>query len=163
MGMAEDANKVDRIVSGSFQGLIKLFDPALVAADKEWKVLSFKSNSWFSDGQASPKDMLQQDQSPEARASLLAALPSCVLEKLAAGVGRTWLKADSFSDPSIRATFARDLSSFTQLSDVLKQSVAALVRASSRRQALAGALSAGMVKSVRYTWSKIKKARKFIV
>ena len=99
---------------------------------------------------------LNLDGSPLAKAPLLAALPATLLSKMATAVGRS-APITSLSDHAVRATLARDLAGFSQCSQLLRQSVAATVRASSLRQALLGTLSAGALKSVQYTWRKCKK------
>ena len=133
--------------AGSYDGLVELHQPAIAAAQNDWKVLD-RSGDFFT-----------HDCSPMARATLLAALPATVLSKLAGAVGRP-APLPSFWDPAMRATMASQIATYSQISPILRRSLASIVRTSSARQALAGALSAGAVKSVRYAWRKIRKSTK---
>jgi Phosphatidate cytidylyltransferase, mitochondrial len=96
--------------------------------------------------------------SPAARAPLLASLPAAVLSKVATSVGREAPLHVLAADPAARAVLARDLAGYSKCSSVLRKSLASTVRVSSLKQAVAGAVSAGAIKSVRYAWRKLNKA-----
>lgn len=149
MGLAEDSRKVERIVTGSYRGLSELYQPALTVAEAEWKILQRESAG---------SEYFTQDMSIAARAPLLAALPASLLSKIATSVGRSAPVHILSSDPAARAVLARDLAGYSKCGAVLRKSLASTVRVSSLRQVVAGAVSAGAVKSVRYAWRKLNKA-----
>lgn len=93
-----------------------------------------------------------QDCSPAARATLFASLPAAVLSRLAATAGMS-VQADS-------AAVGGALAQLPHQQQLLRHALASIVRASSARQAVAGLLSAGVVKSVRYAMQKLRKAWK---
>lgn len=125
---AEDNRKVERIVSGSEERLRKLFQKPLETASAQWGLLSkLGSDSW------------EQNTGIEARKGLMCELPRNVLAKL--GVR-----------PEVVAELPRSRGNY-----MLRKALASIVLRSSVRQAVAGMLSAGVVKSASYSFSKLRK------
>lgn len=97
-----------------------------------------------------------QDCSPAAQASLISSLPPAVLRKLAAGVS---VAPHAPAQPPGLA-IAQAVAQLPQRQLLLRKALASIVASSSRRQALAGVLSAGVWKSMQYTALKVAKAWK---
>jgi hypothetical protein len=165
MGLAEDSAKVHRIVAGSEEGLRALYAAPLRDAQREWRLLERAAGSGG--------DAWARDDSPPAAEALATALPLSVLQRLARLLGlpapagalsaadaqqQQWEAAGGHSGQVAavaRALAAADLRRRQQL---LRQAIHAIVAASSRRQAASGLLTAGLAKSARYGWAKLRKA-----
>jgi hypothetical protein len=93
-----------------------------------------------------------QDCSPSAQAALIVGLPAAVLRKLA-------LASGAGSQPGQSAFgMAEAVAHLPRRQLLLRAALASIVASSSRRQALAGVLTAGVWKSVQYTALKVAKA-----
>ena len=185
MGLAEDSRKVHRIVEGSRAQLEQLYAAPLQAAVEGWGVLqplhggggsSSSSDSSSSSSSSAPgaggwaeREAWVRDDSPAAQASLLAALPSTVLQRLAAAlrlrpqqeqlqqrVGGLVAPPPPAAAQDVAQAWAAGPAAERQR--LLRGAVASIVRASSHRQTAAGLLSGGLAKSVRYALSKVRKA-----
>ena len=184
MGLAEDSRKVHRIVEGSRAQLEQLYAAPLQAAVEGWGVLqplhggggSSSSSDSSSSSSSAPgaggwaeREAWVRDDSPAAQASLLAALPSTVLQRLAAAlrlrpqqeqlqqrVGGLVAPPPPAAAQDVAQAWAAGPAAERQR--LLRGAVASIVRASSHRQTAAGLLSGGLAKSVRYALSKVRKA-----
>ena len=159
MGLAEDSRKVHRIVAGSEAGLRQLYAAPLAAAQRDWRALEptavgVSSNSSGSDDSG---DSWVRNDSPAATAELATGLPAHVLQRLAAplGLAPPGQQEGEKLHAVGRALAAADRHRQQQL---LRHAIHAIVGASSKRQALSGLLTAGVVKSVRYGVAKFRKA-----
>lgn len=155
MGLAEDSRKVHRIVAGSEAGLRQLYSAPLATAQQKWGLLQ---------PAAAGDDAWVCDHSAAAAEQLATALPGHVLERLAAPLGLPVppplsLQPSPHHQEQLaavgRALAARPA---RQRQRVLRGVIHAIVGASSRRQAVSGVLTAGLLKSVRYGWAKLRKA-----
>jgi translocator assembly and maintenance protein 41 len=165
MGLAEDSKKVQRIVSGSEAGLRSLYAPPLATAQQDWRVLQPAAQA--------AGDAWVRDDCPTVTAQLATALPSHVLKRLSAPLGVT-LQAPprglaqqrqgheqfGVQQASSAAAVGAALAAVgpAERQRLLRNAIHAIVGASSRRQAVSGVLTAGLVKSVRYGWAKLNKA-----
>lgn len=148
MGLAEDERKVDRILQGSYERLVAMYEPPLKVAESQWGAVLRRGagGGW-----------IEQSMASDVRSGLIASLPAMVLYKLSGALGRPIPKAALQNDPAARATLAVQVASFSQSSEVLQRSIASIVRASSRRQTFMGLFSAGILKSAMYAWKKVNK------
>jgi len=104
------------------------------------------------------EDRWAQDDSPSSQRHLLASLPRGLLSKLATRLGFAADAAISAAVPLPRQAVAQAALDSGQHRRLLRRAIGATVRASSRRQALAGLFSAGPWRSVQYVWEKVSKA-----
>eukprot|EP01023_Acetabularia_acetabulum_P059413 TRINITY_DN713_c0_g1_i1.p1 TRINITY_DN713_c0_g1~~TRINITY_DN713_c0_g1_i1.p1 ORF type:complete len:459 (+),score=50.62 TRINITY_DN713_c0_g1_i1:86-1462(+) len=148
LGLAEDSNKVARIVEGSQQELVELYTPVMYGEIGTVAKL-----------EQIEKDVWQQDVSEETRTELLARLPQNVLleivEKLKLGV-----KAQQLDDERIRQYVAIEVINSQGWTDQIRKAITNIVRKSSWRAAFTAFLSAGIIKSIVYVWKKLVKAMK---
>jgi len=130
-----------------------MYQAPLRLAEHDWSIL--QQQQQHGSGPQGLSGTLVQDCSPAARATLIASLPAALLSKLAttAGIPLASLQADS-------AAVGGALAQLPHHQQLLRQALASVVRASSGRQAVAGLLSAGVVKSARYAIQKFRKAWK---
>ncbi|KAK9791826.1 hypothetical protein WJX73_002444 [Symbiochloris irregularis] len=142
MGFAEDSRKVQRIVAGSFQGLQRMYIPLMQGF--KGLAVSVKATSM------SP--LWHQDMQPECRLHLLSRLPAGVLRGLGTAQGM------QLPDTLDRMAIAERVIERGREGRAVRSAIARIVRASSRQQALAGLLMAGIPASVRYLWQKMSKA-----
>ncbi len=149
MGLAEDSKKVHRIVSGSEAGLRQLYAAPLATAQHDWRVLQPVG--------AAGGDAWAQDDSPAAAAELAGKLPAHVLERLAGPLGVV-LPPPGQAEQLEAVGWALAALDPHQRQRRLRHAIHAIVGASSKRQAVAGLLTAGLVKSVRYGFAQLKKA-----
>jgi translocator assembly and maintenance protein 41 len=158
MGLAEDSRKVHRIVAGSEAGLRQLYAAPLVAAQRDWRVLDFTSTGASSSSGGGGCDVSWvRDDSPAATAELAAGLPAHVLQRLAAPLG---LPPPGQHEGGKLQAVGRALAAAERQrqQQLLRHAIHAIVGASSKHQALSGLLTAGVVKSVRYGFAKLRKA-----
>ncbi|KAI8469792.1 MAG: mitochondrial matrix Mmp37 [Monoraphidium minutum] len=131
-------------------------------------------------GGAWPRVVVRQDASAEARVAQIAALPACLLQRIAdrAGVRRPWAAAAALAAPlapagaaaawpeselaAAAAGWRRDVARAAVKSGrheaLIHAGLRGIIRASSARQAAVGVLSAGLAKSARYLGAKLAKA-----
>ena len=166
MGLAEDSRKVHRIVEGSEAGLRQLYATPLAVAQQDWRLLQPAA--------AAGGDTWVQDDSPAAAAQLAAALPAHVLERLAAPLRLPPLPPlpaaalpHQLEQQGQQHRHLEQLASlghaFAALdrrrrAKVLRHAIHTIVGNSSKRQAVSGLLMAGLLKSVRYGFAKLRKA-----
>ncbi len=96
-----------------------------------------------------------QDGAPAARCDLVASLPPALLARLAAVASRP-LPAPA--DAAAAAAVASAVTAARAPDVLLRAALAATVRASSRRQAVAGLFTAGLGNAARYVGRKVAKA-----
>jgi translocator assembly and maintenance protein 41 len=156
MGLAEDSRKVHRIVAGSEAGLCQLYAAPLAAAQRDWRVLDPTAAGASSSSSGSDGSWVRDD-SPAATAELAAGLPAHVLQRLAAPLGLP--QPGQHEGEKLKAV-GRALAAAERhrQQQLLRHAIHAIVGASSKRQALSGLLTAGVVKSVRYGFAKLRKA-----
>lgn len=142
MGLAEDGKKVDRIVSGSFQRFSELYRE--VWGHGKGVVRSRHAGS----------GMYVQDLSSSARLGLLSQLPASLLRHMA---HRGQVPGGEAMDPRANAVLLERLHATGQTVPLLRATLASIVGRSSRRQAIAGLLSAGVAKSAQYVFNKVGK------
>lgn len=163
MGLAEDSHKVPRIVSGSLEGLRGLYAPPLAAAQDRWRVLQPAAGAGG--------DAWVCDDSPAAAARLATALPAHVLERLARLLGLPLPSPAALQQQQEGTAGGQQAQEQLQAvgralaaaepqrrQRLLRHAIHAIVGASSRRQAVSGLLTAGLAKSARYGWAKLRKA-----
>lgn len=162
MGLAEDSRKVHRIVEGSEAGLRRLYAAPLDTAQHHWGVLQPAG--------AGSSDAWVADHSPGAATALASGLPAHILERLAVPLGLALpppLPPPEFLDQGLaeghRAQLAAVGAALGALEPrrrarLLRHAIHAVVGASSRRQAVSGLLTAGLLKSARYGVAKLRKA-----
>eukprot|EP00899_Mesostigma_viride_P005991 jgi/Mesvir1/15393/Mv06580-RA.1 len=151
MAIAEDRHKVRRIVHNNLPRFQHTYQaPIDIAATRQWVQRLAPSGQGGS---------LAQDVSPAAREQQLMALPSS-LQRAIMGAMQSHLpghlsggKAGTGTDAAMAA-----LAGVSDRESLVKEGLAALVRASSRRQAVAGLFSAGLRKSIMYAGRKMMKA-----
>ncbi len=104
-------------------------------------------------------ELWQQDTSRERRLQLLAGLPAGLLRELAAlaGRGRPHVQ-DLRGDERLRLEVAHAALQAGRLEELLHVVLGRLVGTSSMKQAVAGALMAGPLRSARYLAAKVSKA-----
>ncbi|KAF8069579.1 TAMM41 [Scenedesmus sp. PABB004] len=165
MGLAEDSRKVQRIVAGSRQHFEHLYLPLLQAPP--WREL----------GVVAGADGVEQGGGRDAQLALLARLPAVLLARVAAKLGPALPDATAAAAAAVAARAAasvaaplpalpdaarRDIAaaalSAPRYQRLLKSGLHAIVAGSSRRQAVAGLLYAGPVRSLRYLGAKLAKA-----
>lgn len=136
--------------------------PALVKSEEDWKIVTRingnqQDASWY-----------EQDVGFDGRAKLFASLPTSLLIKVLHKARETRLadsikKENSLTNSGLGTQSRREagklLSQLPRSQAILRHCIANTVNYSSKRQAVAGILSAGFLKSLRYGWEKIKKAR----
>ncbi|KAK9812951.1 hypothetical protein WJX72_006262 [[Myrmecia] bisecta] len=145
MGIAEDSRKVDRIVEGSLDGFRDLY-----AAPLQGEVAQQAGLARVHD------DAWGQVVGQEARQRVLETLPKGVMLQLASAVSIP-TTADALT-PEVSAKVAEAVIATGRHQQLLSSAVANIVRASSRRQAVAGFLMAGPVRSCAYVWQKLLKS-----
>lgn len=162
MGLAEDSRKVHRIVAGSEAGLRQLYAAPLAAAQHRWGLLQ----------PAGGGDTWACNQSRGAAEQLARGLPAHVLERLAPPLGLPLALHPPDLDlapappgqqlaPELEAVAAALAGQGArQRRRLLRHAIHAIVGASSRRQAVSGLLTAGLLKSARYGLAKLRKAFK---
>eukprot|EP01025_Chloroclados_australasicus_P051437 TRINITY_DN5987_c1_g1_i1.p1 TRINITY_DN5987_c1_g1~~TRINITY_DN5987_c1_g1_i1.p1 ORF type:complete len:449 (+),score=33.33 TRINITY_DN5987_c1_g1_i1:83-1429(+) len=148
LGLAEDSNKVARIVEGSKQELYELYTPILEGdLGSIAKVKRIEEDTW------------QQDISEETRSELLARLPRNVLLQLVHQL-KLGVKVQQFEDNLIRQYVAVEVVHSKGWPDRIRKAITNIVRKSSWRAAFTAFLSAGIIKSIVYVWKKLLKAMK---
>lgn len=159
MGLAEDSRKVHRIVEGSEGGLRQLYTQPLAAAQQRWRLLQPAAKPGG--------DAWACDHSPAAAEQLAAGLPTHLLERLAVPLGLPLAlhPPDASLDPAAApapelAAVGRALAAQAprRRAKLLRHAIRAIVGASSKRQAVSGVLTAGLLKSARYGLAKLRKA-----
>lgn len=184
MGLAEDSKKVHRIVAGSEAGLRQLYAAPLAAAQQRWGLLepaaAAGGDAWVVDhspeaaerlAAALPAHLLERLAPP-----LGVTLPPPLPPPLAAGEG--WRQQDPavpaqqqqqaalpVEQPPLPPGFqaigrALAMQAPRRRQRLLRHAIHAIVGASSKRQAVSGVLTAGLLKSLRYGWAKLQKARR---
>ncbi|XP_071550753.1 phosphatidate cytidylyltransferase, mitochondrial isoform X2 [Panulirus ornatus] len=137
MHVGEDQNKVTNIVQAQTQEFRSLYAPVLKGLE-EYVLLD------------SSKGMGEQDTSPPARLYHLSMLP----KKLQLMLIKEWNKDRRSRDlEDVLRAAAHD----TDSADVIVKGIQDIVKISSLTQSVKGILTAGATKSVRYSWSKLKK------
>ncbi|KAK9842097.1 hypothetical protein WJX81_008323 [Elliptochloris bilobata] len=147
MGLAEDKNKVQRIVAGSAPGLHALYRAHLEQGQEAAAARL----------QRAPGGTWVQDTTVESRQRLVASLPPGVLERLAAALELPLGGGGGGSCSGNRAV-AEAVVLSGQHKQLLQAAIGGIVRGSSRRQAVAGFLMAGGARSAAYVWKKVVKA-----
>eukprot|EP00775_Hariotina_reticulata_P006454 gene6454-6683_t len=156
MGLAEDSKKVERIVAGSYKHFQQLYMPLLQG--KPYQDL----------GVIAGPDGLQQQDSLEYRVLLARmavklgpALKSPVASAAAAVLGRASASV-SAQLPQLCESSRQDIAALALRSPkfkrLIKSGLRTIVGNSSRRQAVAGLLYAGPIKSLQYLGRKLAKA-----
>jgi len=140
LGLAEDAGKVQRIAVGSAAHLRRLYRGAAQRA-AAWRAAPASSGAAWT-----------QNSDEASRAELVTRLPPGLLRRLGAAAG---LRAAAAAPAE---AVARAVAAAGAHEAQLRAALSATVRASSRRQALAGLLSAGLGSAARYVGAKMRKA-----
>lgn len=154
MGIAEDPKKVDRIVSGSSQGLMEMYSSVLERKKKEGLV-DIHTQEAKDASHSGSNVLIYRNSTRESIATLLGGLPIHVLQKIAKYAGI----ADFQSRAGMHQQIGHDIvQKAPGYSELVRRAVSSIVRSSSHRQAMVGLLSAGVVKSIRYAWAKLRKA-----
>ncbi|XP_064121600.1 phosphatidate cytidylyltransferase, mitochondrial-like isoform X1 [Macrobrachium nipponense] len=137
MLVGEDQNKVYNIVRAQTQEFRKLYSPILSELDEYVIVDHFKG-------------MGEQDTSPPARLYHLSMLP----KKLQLMIIKEWNRDGRSRDlEDVLRAAAHDPDS----ADVIVKGIQDIVQKSSLTQSIKGIITAGVIKSVRYSFSKLKK------
>ncbi|XP_045132824.1 phosphatidate cytidylyltransferase, mitochondrial-like isoform X1 [Portunus trituberculatus] len=137
MYVGEDQNKVRNIVVAQIQEFRTLYMPVLKELE-EYVILD------------TLRGMGEQDTSPPARLYHLSMLP----KRLQLMLIREWNKDGRSRDlEDVLRAAAHD----TDVEDVIHKGIQDIVKISSLTQSIKGILTAGATKSVRYSWSKVKK------
>lgn len=137
MYVGEDQNKVKNIVGAQIQEFRTLYAPVLKELE-EYAILD------------TLRGMGEQDTSPPARLYHLSMLP----KRLQLMLIREWNKDGRSRDlEDVLRAAAHD----TDVEDVIHKGIQDIVKISSLTQSIKGILTAGAIKSIRYSWSKVKK------
>jgi len=153
LGFAEDSKKVQRIVKGSHAHLCNLYHDAIhTALEDNIMTLIGPSQSVVSS-----RSVFRNTQSFEDKATLYAALPRHVLDKIVSQKRGNPLPR---SVRNQRDELGEYLASSMYGTLALQRALASIVRRSSFRQACLGALSAGPMRSIKYVSAKIAKFMK---
>ncbi|XP_047474281.1 phosphatidate cytidylyltransferase, mitochondrial-like isoform X2 [Penaeus chinensis] len=137
MQVGEDQNKVRNIVRAQTQEFRTLYTPILNDLSEYALVDRFKG-------------MGEQDTSPPARLHHLSMLP----KKLQLFLIKEWNKDGRSRDmEDVLRAAAHD----PDVGDVIVKGIQDIVKTSSITQSVKGILTAGGIKSIRYSWAKIKK------
>ncbi|KAK4292612.1 hypothetical protein Pmani_034633 [Petrolisthes manimaculis] len=137
MQVGEDQHKVQNIVRAQVQEFRTLYTPVLKELE-EYVILDRL------------RGMGEQDTSPPARLYHLSMLPKKLQLMLMKEWNRDGRKRDL--EDVLRAA-AHD----TDTDDVIVRGIEDIVKTSSLTQSVKGILTAGVLKSIRYSWSKVKK------
>eukprot|EP00963_Diacronema_lutheri_P007605 scaffold659_cov318-Pavlova_lutheri.AAC.6 len=144
MKFAEDSNKVHNIATGSATELQEMYDAAVQHYASQKMVYNIEKDQW------------SQEVHPDARVALLKRLPPGLLSQLKLIVGReTALDALSKEDALRTAQAVVKKGDATEL---VMKGLARMNCRSSRRQAMAGLLSAGWGGAVAYVARKLRKS-----
>ncbi|KAK9858420.1 hypothetical protein WJX84_004892 [Apatococcus fuscideae] len=147
MGIAEDADKVDRIVAGSFSSFEALYGRRMIqgrVAESAQLARSY-TGSW------------RQTPSRAAHLQMTSELPMGLLTR-ACKVARVTMEDEAVGLARVRLMAGSNLLEKGNLQHSLTSAASSLVRRSSRRQALAGPLMAGPWASLTYLSQKVMKA-----
>eukprot|EP00897_Mesotaenium_endlicherianum_P005196 jgi/Mesen1/4704/ME000241S03739 len=158
MFFAEDRQKVLKIVRGSFAELRHMYAaPALQLAGCDLLFLPGTSSCPTTTATHAP---YARNDSPEGELSLVAALPSSVLLRMAATCRlRLPVAPGNLIAEGGAADLARAMRQQKRdVKHLVRASIASIVRRSSLRQAVSSFLAAGGVNSVQYVTRKMKKA-----
>ncbi|XP_050719022.1 phosphatidate cytidylyltransferase, mitochondrial-like isoform X2 [Eriocheir sinensis] len=137
MYVGEDQNKVKNIVGAQKHEFRSLYTPVLKELE-EYVILDTLSG------------MGEQDTSPPARLYHLSMLP----KRLQLMLIKEWNKDRRNRDlEDVLRAAAHD----TDVEDVIRKGIEDIVKVSSLTQSIKGILTAGALKSLRYSWSKVKK------
>ncbi|GAQ84695.1 hypothetical protein KFL_002010110 [Klebsormidium nitens] len=153
MRFAEDRGKVRKIVLGSLPRFVDLYEEPV-------RRLQLASVPVDSPGGAAD-GLWRQDDSPTGRASLFHHLPFTLLESIAVAAGHVFPAGTRFHPGELSAILGQTLesTSIQRQNGFITSAIASIVQHSSRRQAVAGFLSAGLLKSAKYFGRKLLKAR----
>jgi translocator assembly and maintenance protein 41 len=165
MGLAEDSKKVERIVAGSYDRFQELYLPLLQTP--EMRDLGVMADA----------EGLQQDDSLDTKSQLMSKLPSVLLARTARKLGPLLPASEIAAAAAVLASASASvsaalppLSNSTRLDiaaaavgkskykKLIKSGLHAIVANSSRRQAVAGLLYAGPIRSLQYVGRKLAKA-----
>lgn len=146
MGFAEDSRKIERIASGSAEGLALMYEKRLQGAIADRAKLVDKAG-----------DVYKQDLSDRSRVDLIATLPSGLLQRLASATQPFDFRSRC-DNPVVARHVAEATVNTGTHEQLLRAAVAAIVRPSSRRQAWAGLFMAGGKRSASYLFQKVRKA-----
>eukprot|EP00879_Flechtneria_rotunda_P033629 GHRR01037264.1.p1 GENE.GHRR01037264.1~~GHRR01037264.1.p1 ORF type:complete len:277 (+),score=115.26 GHRR01037264.1:555-1385(+) len=165
MGLAEDNRKVERIVAGSYDHFKQLYLPLL-------KELTLEAV-----GVAADAEGVQQPDTLDQKVELFSRLPGVLIAKIGSELGSsvantsaaaavTVLKGASAGVatelPMLPATVRKDIAAaalkLPHHRQLITSALRAVVSRSSRRQAVAGFLYAGPIRSLRYLGKKLAKA-----
>ncbi|XP_060552843.1 phosphatidate cytidylyltransferase, mitochondrial-like [Ruditapes philippinarum] len=136
MKFGEDKGKVSKIVAPNLPYFNKLYKPIL----NETKYLTYSEES----------ELFMHTQSKETRCYHLNHVPNVVVDKLSDICKKT--------NPDIPRHEIVDVIAFdSKCNDFVFGSIASIVNKSSWSQSVKGILTAGLSKSIRYSWSKVKK------
>uniref|UniRef100_A0A7S0QSL2 Phosphatidate cytidylyltransferase, mitochondrial n=1 Tax=Pyramimonas obovata TaxID=1411642 RepID=A0A7S0QSL2_9CHLO len=157
MGIAEDQRKVHRIAQGSQEPLRALYADVLAGPPAVRAALEFEEDSGAR--------RFLQDTSPGARTEMIASLPVGMLAPLARLAGTSGLVAGSAGseaavDPGRAWEVGDRVAHSPQCKELILGALQCVVAASSRRQAVSGALAAGSGNAMRYLAAKVSKAWK---
>ncbi|DBB04767.1 hypothetical protein WJX82_007058 [Trebouxia sp. C0006] len=146
MGFAEDSRKIERIASGSAEGLALMYNKRLQGAAADTAKLVSR-----------PGDSFRQELSDRSRVDLISTLPLGVLQRLASATQPFDFRSRC-DDPEVAQHVAEATVNTGTHEQLLRAAVAAIVRPSSRRQAWAGLFMAGGKRSASYLFQKVRKA-----
>jgi len=136
MVVGEDKNKVKNIVLPNMEKFHELYEPILSADEHlHWN----KSSR-----------MLEQSLSPRSRHHHLNLLPKSVMVGL---VNQRNIDGRNRDVEEVLRSYAHD----PECDEVIGKCVSGIVRQSSLSQSTKGVLTAGLVKTLRYSWSKLEK------
>ena len=138
VGIAEDVNKVENIVTANYDGFKQLYETRLETS--------------FRDCVSIQSDTVTQDKSDKWMIQHLNLLPNNVVEHLCAGLG---IRVSSLSRRELASLlFEKGRGNLPQL---VEKSLENIIRETSLSQSAKGLLTAGGWKSLVYTFQKIKK------
>eukprot|EP00878_Enallax_costatus_P029461 GHUV01031947.1.p1 GENE.GHUV01031947.1~~GHUV01031947.1.p1 ORF type:complete len:173 (+),score=73.03 GHUV01031947.1:711-1229(+) len=167
MGLAEDSKKVERIVTGSYDGFKQLYMPLL--QDPEVQDM----------GVAADTEGVQRPDSLDSLIHLCSKLPSVLLSRIGQKLGASLSESTTAAATAVLTAAAASVSAALpplpnsvrldiaaaavrqpKYKKLIKSGLRAVVANSSRRQAVAGLLYAGPVRSLKYVGRKLAKAWK---
>lgn len=141
MIFGEDKNKIDNIVSRQTERFDQLYLPIIKMNH------NFKDYVQWNES----KKTFTQNLSPKAILNNLRLLPNCVRKNVSETYGR---EARTIESEALLSSLSRNIN----CDKVLQQAIASIVRRSSLSQSLKGLLTAGVIKSVKYSQRKLMKS-----
>lgn len=141
MLFGEDKNKIENIVSRQVERFDQLYLPIIKMSN------SFKDSIQWNES----RRMFTQDVSPQTLLKNLKLLPKTVRRKVCEIHGS---EARTLENDIVLASLSKNIN----CDKVIEKAIASIVRRSSFSQSLKGLLTAGFVKSLKYTYRKLLKS-----